>query len=417
MHLPRFAFLLPLLAACASDPVHSTPATDRPTPAQTASTSPDQPRPSTQPEPAAEPERRLDRSFLIGVWGPNPDVPEIDAKIDALIAGDTPEQAAVMVNYLARFFFHADGTCEYGISSRGEFNGDNFEWTAEQLDAQTLQVRLFRDGTTVGPPLKITRENDLFRLTGDPTLTGAWIPLMHGEHAEEEDEVYGRLGVEHLKYREKLAVAAAQIEDSLTKRKEGFETLVKLVKTVCEGEELIGKTSRTSPIRGDNFTQLRDSQTSTERLLMDMPVPSAPKSPVLPEHVGQSQAFDEAWLADSWGFQTEVMDWDKLLPQASAEMLPEIKKVLESRRRVFEIRGTYLNTLGAPEILESMSGYYCVTPGAGEWVWVTILEQHGSADVGIVDDRIQTLAAYRVGDVLWIEEGQGMIIPHVRKAR
>ena len=110
------------------------------------------------------------------------------------------------------------------------------------------------------------------------------------------------------------------------------------------------------------------------------------------------------------------MDWEHLLVDSPAELRPEIIKILESRRQSFDIRGMHINTLGAPEVIERIDGYYSVTPGAGNWVWVTLLEQHGGADVGIVDDRIETLAGYRVGDVLWLEEGPGHLFPLVRKA-
>jgi hypothetical protein len=110
------------------------------------------------------------------------------------------------------------------------------------------------------------------------------------------------------------------------------------------------------------------------------------------------------------------MDWSVLLGDSPEELRPEIIKILKSRRRGFDIRGPYLNTLGAPEVLERTSGYYSVTPGAGNWVWITILEQHGGADVGIVDDQIETIAAYRIGDVLWLEEAPGYVFPHIRKS-
>lgn len=291
MLLRRLALLLPLLASCASDPVAPTP------PKEPAASTPSTPAEPIEAE--AAPETQLDASFLVGAWAPLPDIPAIDAKVDALLGGELTEQEAVMMSYLARFVFRADGSCEYGISDRGNFMGSTFEWSAEQVDPHTLRMILSLDGVEVSEPLAITRLGDEFHLSGDPTLDGSWVPIPPGEDAAAIDDVWGSLGVEHLKYREQIASANAQIEDSLAKRKDGLETLVTLVKTVCEGEDLIGSTDRTAPIRGDDFLQLRDSLTSTESALLQMPLPSAPKSPVLAEHESSAQAFDEAWLSGS----------------------------------------------------------------------------------------------------------------------
>lgn len=392
--------LLGLLPACSSDPVQHDlpPSRESVTPATV--------------EPAIE--HALDASFLLGAWAPYPDVPEIDLRIEAMIDSETPEDAAVMMTYLSRFFFNQDGSGAYGISARGEFSGDPFEWTVEQASAFELKLTLLQGGARIGEALSVTREGENMRIKGDPTIAGAWIPIQHGIEAEAEDEVFGGLGVQHLSYRKEQAIAAQQIEDVLEQRRDSFETLVTLVKTICEAEELTGNTSRNLPVRGRDYMDLRQGLTDQESTLMELPVKQAPQPPILAEHRDQARAFDEDWLDGTWKFQIESLDWDVIMPQVSPEMEPEIRKIVESRRRSFGIRGTYLNTIGSPEVLESLDGYYSLTPGAGNWVWITILEQRGSPDVGIVSQNIETFAAYRVGEVLWLEEGEGHLFPYLR---
>lgn len=172
---------------------------------------------------------------------------------------------------------------------------------------------------------------------------------------------------------------------------------------------------RTVPLRTKDMNALRDSMPIQESVLMALPVAGAPRSPILPEHQGQTEAFDEFWLAGTWKFKSEEMDWENLVGVGGQVDL-DMKALLETLRRTFEIRGPYRNTIGFDEnARETIPGYHCLTPGAGNWVWVTILYEHGSEDVGIVDDRIRTHAAYRIGDTLWLEEEQGIMLPYVKE--
>lgn len=397
----RILLLLSLLPACGSNPAQPNP----PAPAAATPAQPAAPAPQVT---------AMDVDFLIGSWAPMPDAVAIDKKVDEMVAGGMDEGQAVMSCYQSRFVFREDGSCDFGISVAGKLDGSTFDWVATTESPERLALQLSTDQVEL-PRLTASRQNELLLLEGDPLIAGTWVRLEGGAQAEQEDQITGSLAIKHIETRKKSEEARQEVEGALAQRRESFEVMVKLVKTICEAEDTLGSKERTQPIRNADFLKVRESMAPQEALLMSIPVSNALQSPVRPQHQGKHAAIDDAWLAGVWTFHSPEMDWEAIIPESvQPEMVDEMKKFFESRRRTFHIRGTYLNTLGWPEVEERIPGYYCLTPGAGAWSWVTILQQFGSPDVGIERDEIETYAAYRVGDVLWLEEGPGYIFPYVR---
>ena len=399
----RFALFLPLISvACASEAV---------APAQ-----PSDPMPAPEPPaPQAEVlETEISAEFMVGLWAPFPDVLAIDDKVNQMVEGGMDESQAIMACYQTRMQLRADGSCIFGVSMDGKINGSSMQWTHEQLGPEQLRIAMSTE-TTDFPLLTVQREGDFIWVDGDPLVAGKWVRIGGDVTPADADAATGSLAIQHRNQREQLRQAEAEIEESMAQREESFETLVQMVRTFCRSEVLTNDLDRTTPLRTDAMNKVRESMPLQEGVLMALPVDSAPKAPVLSEHKVAAEAFDEYWLAGTWKFSSSEMDWDKLLPEGRGQAEIDMKALLESHRRHFEIRGPFRFTLGHPEVIEEIPGYWCLTPGAGPWVWLTMLQEMGSPDVGIVHDRIETFAAYRVGDTLWIQEMDGTMLPYIKE--
>lgn len=402
--LPVLVLLGLLTPACASDPVAPTPQPNDPPPA---------PLPSELAASEAV-ETALDRSFLIGPWAPNLDPQYSDPRIDQFLADGVSEENAIALAFQARFVFHSDGSVEFGTSVNGELTGNTLQWQVQQRDPDTLTLQLSTSQGSL-PELTVTRRGGHLVLGGDPGVNGEWVPIERGDQSMAEDLLTAQLARQHLENRRQIAEISANMDSTMEQRDKSFSAIVRSVKAVCESEVTLGNLSRTDPVRGEDVRNLKESLQMQEQLLLTLPIDNGPSSPVQKKHENSAASFDEYWLTGTWKLQTEEVDWSQLLAEGQGQVDLDMKALLESRRRDFDIRGPFRNTLGHPQVIDEMTGFYSVTPGAGSWVWVTMLTQLGSEDVGIVHDRIETFAAYRVGDTLWIEEQRDLFLPYVKE--
>jgi hypothetical protein len=395
------------------------------------------PQPAATPGPSARPASApppkvagLERSFLVGTWGPKVDPRQAEARAQAIVRSGRKRDLGLQFGYAARLRLDADGSGQLGLGVEGELQGGELQWTAKELSADSLLL-ILRSGETLRSGerlpsgegellgrLRVERKGKQIELSGDGKFAGTWIRLARGSSAKLEDQV---ALVAYARHVGKLASARQLDEDikrGVARWRSGHEALAQLVRKVCKTGDRLGTAHKDGPVRGAAAKKQRDTLRKMEAALIATDSPYGLESPIPARLAGRTRSFIEEWLTGTWAVDMAALDFERLTDNKTAKQRESIRHALGTQRLRFDLRGLCSDSFeDAPGDRATNIGYYALVEVPPSWCRLVILEEIRGSGGAVVDQRYRHLAAFRQGERLWIRDELGRLIPYQRTPR